>query len=385
MSNRLVICSQYPPMRYGIAVAAQRQARGLHALGWEVEVVTTTSAARETPDADPFPVHRNPSPRRITEICRSAQAVIVEGDALVYLLPVTASGTPFIVVHQGQRPACRFQNLQLDPEPVGLFWRLIRYYFVRHYLRKARLNVSVSQATAQWNRLPNSAVIPNPVDTGAFPELPPDRLRPDRNRRIGFFGRLSEEKGIDAAIRVLAGLQDETVTLDIYGDGPQRRRIEELADTFNVRRQVVFHGFVDGEALNAAYRNVRCVLVPSNWEEPFCMVAAEALYCGTPVIGSNRGGLPATIGPGGCCHPITDVAAWIADMRRLLDSDEVHAQLAECGRRHVLETFTTEIVAQQFDNYLRRLIDTLPKSRPATKPTVPQDAAAREPGQAACP
>jgi glycosyltransferase involved in cell wall biosynthesis len=357
MSKRLVICSQYPPMRYGIAVAAQRHALGLHALGWDVEVVTTTSAAPEIPVAEPFPVHRNCPPRRIMEICRAARAVIVEGDALVYLLPVAASGTPFIVVHHGQRAARPWRDPQLDPEEISPVWRAARYVVVRHYLRKARLNVSVSQRSADLLRLPNPVVIPSPIAGEAFPEISLSDLQDDRRNRLGFLGRLSAEKGADAAIRILAGLQDETVRLDIYGDGPQQRHIEELADSLGVRCQVVFHGFVNGAGLNAAYRNLRCVLVPSTWEEPFCMVAAESMYCGTPVIGSNLGGLPTTIGPGGRCHPIDDVEAWIADTRRLLDCDDFHAQLAERGRCHVLGNFMTEIVIRQFDHYLQRLVD----------------------------
>lgn len=60
---------------------------------------------------------------------------------------------------------------------------------------------------------------------------------------------------------------------------------------------VEYLGFVNDEsALNDLYKEAVVTLVPSQVPETFCMVAAESIFRGTPVIASNFGALPETIG-----------------------------------------------------------------------------------------
>lgn len=354
--KRIVICSVYPPTAYGIAAVARRHARGLHALDWDIQVVTTTCVPPEYCEADPFPIHRNPTSGQIRHICQQSQAVIIEGDALVYLMPVKASRTPYLVVHHGQRPGCLFARPEVDPSSMHPIWRFCRYFLVRHYLRKAAANISVSQRTADLLGLPNSTVIPVPVDPNEFPQAANDCATNGGSRRIGFLGRFHREKRPDLAIQVLARLRDPAVTLHMYGDGDLRLQLEHLSRALGLQDRVIFHGFVQGESLNAAIRGLRCILAPSQWEEPFCTVAAESLYCGTPVIGSDRGGLPVTIGPGGFIRSVHDVDGWVQDTELLLSTADLHHRLAAAGRRYVVDNFLSEVVAQRFDKLLQSLL-----------------------------
>ena len=356
MGPKVIICSLYPPFPYGIAMPAQRKARGLFKVGWDVEVVTTTAQAPGQPETDPFPVHRQLSRKRILDICRSADVIIVEGDALVYLIPALKSQKPVMVVHHNQRPACLFPNRRIDPNPVNPAFRFVRYFIIRHYLGQVALNVSVSQRTAELNRLPNSMVIPNPLDLADFADISPPMALGEEQRQVGYFGRLVKEKGVGLILRTLAKLSDRSVLLNIYGEGPVKHPLEFLAGKLGIRDRVVFHGVVRGDDLNAAYRSLRCVLIPSQWEESFCNVAAEAMYCGTPVIGSDRGGLPTTIGPGGLVVPAGDVRRLAQATEQVITSDPLHARLAAEGRTYVIDNFSNEVVVRRNDQVLRAII-----------------------------
>lgn len=99
------------------------------------------------------------------------------------------------------------------------------------------------------------------------------------------------------------------------------------------------------------YRVSRAVLVPSLWRETFGRVAAEALANGLPVLASDRGALPETLGDAGFvftlperCTPVggeaptaREVAPWVAVVERLWDDPAFEAAqrgraAAEAGR-----------------------------------------------------
>ena len=63
------------------------------------------------------------------------------------------------------------------------------------------------------------------------------------------------------------------------------------------------------------YRLTKFVLMPSLWNEVFPLVPAEAMLNGIPIIASNRGGLPETVGEGGSCSTFQ-----LAILRRLCNS-----------------------------------------------------------------
>ena len=54
------------------------------------------------------------------------------------------------------------------------------------------------------------------------------------------------------------------------------------------------------------WRQTRMALLPSLWWENQPLVAIEAMINGIPVIGSNRGGIPETLGGAGICLPLPD-------------------------------------------------------------------------------
>ncbi|MEL7213958.1 MAG: glycosyltransferase [Pseudomonadota bacterium] len=84
--------------------------------------------------------------------------------------------------------------------------------------------------------------------------------------------------------------------------------------------------------MSQVYGRTKVLLAPSQWEEAWGRVASEAHCSGIPVIGSDRGGLPQAIGPGGkvLAHeaPIED---WVATLRTLWSDEAAYTELSNAA------------------------------------------------------
>ena len=129
-----------------------------------------------------------------------------------------------------------------------------------------------------------------------------------------FAGRLSPEKGAADAIDVAraAGLP-----IGVYGDVYDGDYSREQIDPRRDEPGVTVHPAVPRAALWEIMARAAVVLVPSRWDEPFGLAAAEAQACGTPVVAFRRGGLSEVIVDGvtGCLVPPDDVAAFSEAVR----------------------------------------------------------------------
>ena len=97
--------------------------------------------------------------------------------------------------------------------------------------------------------------------------------------------RLAAEKGVDVAI---GACRRAGVALVIAGDGPERARLEALAQGAEVR----LLGRVDDERLARLRAGAAVALAPSRSAETFGVALAESMAAGVPVVGSRIGALP---------------------------------------------------------------------------------------------
>jgi glycosyltransferase involved in cell wall biosynthesis len=131
-------------------------------------------------------------------------------------------------------------------------------------------------------------VIHNGIDINAF------SFNPDGGEGLLFLGRIEREKGPDIAIRVARELRRPLI---LAGPVVQQEYFDEMIAPF-LDDSVQYIGVVDHREKNKLLGNAGCVLMPSRWDEPFGMVAIEAMACGTPVVVSRQGALPEIISNG---------------------------------------------------------------------------------------
>lgn len=113
----------------------------------------------------------------------------------------------------------------------------------------------------------------------------------------------------------------------------------------------VSHGTVDGQIKADLLRSARALLFPIIWDEPFGIVAIEALACGTPVIATQRGALP---------EILTSECGVIADSFDSLVAavEAVGSIEPERCRERVVENFTHIRMAENYLTYYERVIKT---------------------------
>ncbi len=142
---------------------------------------------------------------------------------------------------------------------------------------------------------PRVVSIPNGLDPEVF--HPVERAASDSSRpqRIIGVGRLVPSKRFDLAISVLAHLVKVIdIELVVAGDGPERNRLEALAEGL----PVTFLGHLsDRRTLAETIRSSDVLVMPSA-SEGYPNAILEALACGLPVVASNVPGIRAVAGIG---------------------------------------------------------------------------------------
>jgi glycosyltransferase involved in cell wall biosynthesis len=104
-----------------------------------------------------------------------------------------------------------------------------------------------------------------------------------------FVGRLSQEKGLKTLLAALKQLGGK-IPLLVAGDGPLRPELEILVRQLGLVG-VRFLGHLDRQAVFAAMKRARFLVVPSECYENFPMTVVEAYACGTPIIAAGIGAL----------------------------------------------------------------------------------------------
>ena len=118
------------------------------------------------------------------------------------------------------------------------------------------------------------------VPHSPFPVTPVDLL---------YVGQLIRGKGVHLLLEAMAKMKSPR-TLDIVGTGNMEGELKSLAERIGLSGRVRFNGFQDNP--QEWMRRAACVVVPSFWQEPYGLVAAEAVALGRPVVAFAIGGLP---------------------------------------------------------------------------------------------
>jgi glycosyltransferase involved in cell wall biosynthesis len=169
-------------------------------------------------------------------------------------------------------------------------------------------------------------------------------------------GKLMARKAIDHAVRAVAATWDQgwknRLFLILAGSGPEQGRLEALARSLHPD-SVRFAGFVEVEQLPGYYCGADFLVHPAE-SDPHPLATGEAVFCGLPVIASDRIG---SIGPtddvrpkmNGMEYPYGDVDALSAHLRYLCERPEERERM----RQNSLEIGRRRSLGASVDGFLR--------------------------------
>jgi glycosyltransferase involved in cell wall biosynthesis len=145
--------------------------------------------------------------------------------------------------------------------------------------------VSVSPSNAKnWEEYaPQCAVIPNGIDLRHW------QYRAENDGSyIMWFGRIHPDKGLHIAIQAAKAAGKKMKVAGAVSDEFYFKEfVEPLLDD-----SIEMVGHCTNHQLNTLIGNAEVSLITPCWDEPFGLVVAESLACGTPVAGIGRGALP---------------------------------------------------------------------------------------------
>lgn len=134
-----------------------------------------------------------------------------------------------------------------------------------------------------------------------LPSCPPRKINHSEKRnRFGFFGQITEFKGLELlfrALNLLSANEREKIILEIHGSGcgekaeKHTRKLMEEYENLAAARVARWIGPYDPTQISGRMNGVDWVVVPSIWWENSPVVIQEAFACGRPVLAANLGGM----------------------------------------------------------------------------------------------
>ena len=217
-------------------------------------------------------------------------------------------------------------------------WRDVFHLFVANSAAMERrlAEHGIGPTTVIWNGVPRRSPRPPLAD-------PPV---------VAFAGRLTHEKGVEVLMRAFAEARRSipTARLLVVGEGPERDRLIALARELGVETGVRWTGHLDRESMERELETAWVQAVPSILEEPFGLVAAEAMMRGTAVVAAGHGGLSEIVQPDetGLLVKPNDSDALAGALIALLGDRERSEEMGRAGRAWAWDRLSREACAERF-------------------------------------
>jgi len=177
----------------------------------------------------------------------------------------------------------------------------------------------------------------NSVDTEYFI---PSYNKNKKSNSLIYMGRVSYEKSIDQVIKAFKIIHDKKpeTALTIVGDGPERKKLEELSESLGLKKYITFTGMLHGDAHLEALQNSSIFLTASKTDNmPLAVI--EAMCIGLPIVGVDALGIPEMVQneKNGYIVPVDNPEAMAEKTIALLENDDLRQEFSKMSRTLAVE------------------------------------------------
>jgi glycosyltransferase involved in cell wall biosynthesis len=330
-----------PPRLYGgIERIIADLARGLKTRGHQVALAAHPDSTAQVDSFYPWPGCQSNSAldtvRNARALRRAASDfrphVVHSFSRLLYLLPLLRTRMRLLMSYQ------RHPNRRT----TSWAWKMSRGRLKftgcsEHICREGR------PAGGDW------IAIPNFVDLAKYTFQP----EVSKDAPLVFLSRIELIKGTHLAIEAARRAGRQLIIAGNHAeDGDNGRYWHEQVKPHLGTDGVEYVGPVDDVQKNALLGRAAALLVPVQWDEPFGIVFAEALACGTPVVSCPRGALPEIVREGKSGFLRETVADLVVAIGKLASIDR-----RDC-RKRAEEEFSADVVVRRYiDTYEGEMAD----------------------------
>ncbi|MBS0853209.1 lipopolysaccharide N-acetylglucosaminyltransferase [Leclercia pneumoniae] len=216
-------------------------------------------------------------------------------------------------------------------------------------------------------------IVDNGIDLDAYQSDCSSQLRSElnlttRDKVIFYAGRIVPDKGVLLLLKAFEKLVEEQsdLKLVVVGDhmevsksdkGAYQQEVRDVAA--RMQDKCLMLGSIPPEKMHLYYPLADLVVIPSQFKEPFCMVAIEAMGAGKPVLVSTRGGMVEFVKSEETGYHLREpmtVDSIAQDIKDVLAREDLH-RTAEQGQNQIFERYSWSSVTQSFEAVIHNWFD----------------------------
>ncbi len=218
------------------------------------------------------------------------------------------------------------------------------YITFDHYSKKTYFaSISFDQRTHTDISLNYAGTVYNGINMKDF------TFNPKPKNYFAWLGRIHYGKGMWEAVHASRETKSNLIAagnITCESDEKYFNTVKTMIDG----KKIKYIGEVGPKKKNILLGSAKALLFPIRWEEPFGLVMAEAMACGTPVIAFKRGSVPEIVKHGKTGFVVEDEKGLIEAMKNIDKIDR-----AQC-RKHVEKHFTIERMVDAYEEVYEKII-----------------------------
>ena len=219
----------------------------------------------------------------------------------------------------------------------------------RGFSQLVAISTPIQQQLSAHAQLTDCQLIASSVDLDRFQPRPAKARDQQQPLTVGIAAQLIKRKGHHTLFKAISQARHSlpSMELHVYGQGPERQSLEQLAMSLAISDMITFHGFVSN--LDEILPSLDLLVHPAS-KEGLGVILLQAAACKTPIVSTTAGGITDILVDGKSASLVSpDNADELAKaMREILTNDELRMQQADAAFEHVRQHHSIETMTRKY-------------------------------------